>query len=121
MSLLEELVAETSRLGADALDVEYKDRHEEVAAMWGQVGAGIARIPSSSLEAQALRRELYAIAKKQRRLIVGAFEYELRVRNRDSFGEDAFEVQLRRLSPQAPTARKRRWPSRERLADQGRP
>jgi len=97
MSTLEQLVAEAIRLGADALDVEYKDRHEEVAAMRGQFGVGIARFPSSSPEAEDLRHELYGIAKKRRRVRVGEVEYELRVRVRDSFGEDAFSVQLRRL------------------------
>jgi hypothetical protein len=97
MSVLEQLVAEAVRRDADALDVEYKDRHDEVAAMWGQIGVGIARFASSSPEAQELERELYAIAKKRRRLTVGEFEVELRVRIRDSFGEDAFHVQIRRL------------------------
>lgn len=97
MNTLEEMVAEAIRLGADALDVEYKAQREEVAAMWGSFGVGIASIPSSSPEAEAHRRELYAIAKKRRRLTVGEFEYELRVRIRDSFGEDAFRVQLRRV------------------------
>lgn len=97
MNTLEELVAEAIRLGADALDIDYKDQQERVAAMWGSLGVGIASMPSSSAEAQELERELYAITRKKRRITVGEFEYELRVRIRDSFGEDAFRVQLRRL------------------------
>jgi hypothetical protein len=97
MSTLEQLVAEAIRRGADALEVEYKDQHEEVAAMRGQFEVGIASIPSSSPEAVELRRELYGIAKKRRRLMVGELAYELRVRAYDSFGEDAFRVQLRRV------------------------
>jgi hypothetical protein len=97
LSTLEQLVAEAIRLSADALDVEYKDQHEEVAAMRGPAGVGIASLPSSSPEAEDLRRELYGIAKKRRRMRVGEVEYELRVRIYDSFGEDAFSVQFRRL------------------------
>jgi len=69
--MVEQLVAEAIRLGADALAVEYKDGHEEVAATRGQLGVGIASLPSSSPEAEQLRRELYGIAKKRRRVTVG--------------------------------------------------
>ncbi len=96
MRTIEELVAEAVRLGADALDVEYKAGHEDVAAMSGQLGVGIARLRSSSPEAEELRRELYSIVKKRRHVQVGESEYELRARVRDSFGEDAFRVELRR-------------------------
>jgi hypothetical protein len=54
MSTLEQLVAEAIRLGADALDIDYKDHPERVAAMRGSFGVGIASIPSSSPEAQEL-------------------------------------------------------------------
>ena len=96
-SIVDSLASEGIRLGADALEVEYKDGYEEVWAASGEVGHGIARLRSASPAAAHLRRELYGIIKKRRRLIVGDSEYELRARVYDSFGEDAFRVQLRRV------------------------
>lgn len=96
-NVAERLVAEAIRLGADALQVEYKDGYEEVFAVKGGVGYGIARLRSSSREAASLRDELHGIARRQRRMIVGDCEYELRGRVYDSFGEEAFYVRLRRV------------------------
>ncbi len=97
MSVLEQLAAEAIRLGADAMEVEYKDGHEGVFAVLGGIGYGIARLPSSSREAEELRRELYGLTKKRGRVATGGLEYELRARVYGSFGEDAFHVQLRRV------------------------
>jgi len=97
MSVLEQLATQAIRLGADAMELEYKDGHEEVFALLGEGGYGIARLPSSSPEAEELRRELYDLTKKRRRVAAGGLEYELRARVYDSFGEDAFRVQVRRV------------------------
>ena len=97
MSRVEQLASEAIRLGADALEVEYKDGYEEVVAMRGSAGHEIARLSSASREAALLRDELHARARRKRRLIVGGGEYELRVRVYDSFGEEAFRVDLRRV------------------------
>ncbi len=96
-SIVEQLASEAIRLGADMLEVEYKNGHEEVFALKGGVGFGIARFPSSSGEAVSLRDELYGITKKKRRVTIGGSDYELRGRVFESFGEDAFRVELRRL------------------------
>jgi hypothetical protein len=40
---------------------------------------------------------LYALAKKKQRVKIDEHTYELRTRIFDSFGEDAFRVELRRL------------------------
>ncbi len=93
----ERLASEAIRRGADALQVEYKDGYEEVFAVKGGVGYGIARLRSSSPEAASLRDELHSIARRQRRMTVDDCEYELRGRVYDSFGEEAFHVQLRRV------------------------
>ena len=60
------------------------------------VGVGIASFRSSSPEAKSLRNELYALAKKRQRAKIDEHTYELRARIFDSFGEDAFRVELRR-------------------------
>jgi len=95
--IVERLAAEAIRLGADLVEVEYKDDYEEVIAARGGVGYGIARLRSSSPQAIALREELYRLAKRAQRITVDGIQYELRGRVYDSFGEDAFRVQLRRV------------------------
>ncbi len=96
-SVVQRLVAEAIRLGADALDVEYKDGYEEVFAMSGAVGYRIARLRSSSPEAASLRKELHGLTRRKRRVRVDDRDYELRGRAYDSFGEEAFHVELRRV------------------------
>jgi hypothetical protein len=96
-SVVERLAAEAIRLGADSLDVEYKDGYEEVFVVRGSVGQGIARLQSSSPQAVTLREELHRIAKRKRRIAVGGSRYELRGNVYESFGEDAFRVRLCRV------------------------
>jgi len=96
-SVVERLAAEAIRLGADALDVEHKDRCEVVFAMKNGIGAGIDRFQSSSPEGKSLRDELYGVARRKRRITVDECEYELRGHVYDSFGEDAFHVEFRRV------------------------
>ena len=61
------------------------------------VGLGIASFRSSSPEAKSLRNELYALAKKRQHAKIDEHTYELRARIFDSFGENAFRVELQRL------------------------
>ena len=96
-AILEPLLAKAIGLSADQLEVEYKDGSEEVFAMKSGVGVGIASFRSSSPEAKSLRNELYALAKKRQRAKIDEHTYELRARIFDSFGEDAFHVELQRL------------------------
>ena len=96
-SVVERLAAKAIRLGADGLDVEHKDRCEIVFALKNAVGVGMDRFPSSSPEAKSLRDELYGVARRKRRITVDECEYELRGRVYDSFGEDAFHVEFRRV------------------------
>jgi hypothetical protein len=106
MSIVEQLAAQAIRLGADTLEVEYKDGYEEVLAAQGGLGYGIAQFRSSSREAVSLRKELYGITKQRRRLTVDNCEYELRGRVYESFGEDAFRVELRRVGKSARVRRR---------------
>ena len=95
--IVERLAAEAIGLGADLLDIQYKDSYEEVFAAKGGVGHGIARFRSSSPEAVTLREELHRIARRKRRITVGGSQYELQGTVYQSFGEDSFRVQLRRI------------------------
>jgi selenophosphate synthetase-related protein len=74
--------------------VEYKDRREWVFAHRSGTGIGIANYASSSADAEELRRDLAAAAKKPVRTVIGGQVCILRVRAFDSFGENAFEVTI---------------------------
>ena len=92
--ILEGLVAEAICCSADMIEVEYDEGYEEVYIRKGNIGLGT-RFKGS--EGDLLRKELYGLAKKKRRMGVDNVEYELRARVYDSFGEDAFQVQWRRV------------------------
>lgn len=95
-SLLEELVAEALRVGANAFELEYDSGYDEVCVMRGPVGWGIARLRSSSPEAIALREELRRVARRKRHITVDGDRYELLGRVGDSFGEATFRLEFRR-------------------------
>ena len=99
-SPLERLVPEALRLGADALEVEYRHGYEEVVAMSGCVGAAIASLRSGSSEAALLRDELNVLVRRKRRLTVGGDAYELQARAFESFGERAYRVEFPRVATQ---------------------
>lgn len=94
--ILVRLVTEAVRHGADELHVEYKDGCEEVCAMKGGVGFGIANLESSGEEACALREQLCAIGKKGTTISADGATFRLQVNTYDSFGEDAFRVRIQR-------------------------
>ena len=93
-TLLEGLCGHALSLGAQSIEVEYKDSREWVFAHRGGIGIGIANYASSSADAKELRGNLYAAAKKPVRTVIGGQVYILKVRVFDSFGEDAFEVSI---------------------------
>jgi hypothetical protein len=97
-SILERLAVQAIGLGADELEVEYKDGYEWAFATKAGMGFGIASFRSSSPEAGALREELHRLAKRKRRIVVvDGLKYELRGHSYDSFGEQAYRVDLRRV------------------------
>ena len=93
-TLLEGLCGHALSLGAQSIEVEYKDSREWVFAHKGGTGIGIANYRSSSGDAKELRGNLYAAAKKPVRTVIGGQVYLLKVRVFESFGEDAFEVTI---------------------------
>ncbi len=93
-TLLEGLCGHALSLGAQSIQVEYKDGQEWVFANRGGIGIGIANYRTSSADAQELRRNLYAAAKKPVRTAIGGKVYILKVGVFDSFGEDAFAVSI---------------------------
>ena len=94
--ILARLVAQAIDHGADGLEIEYKDGHEEVCAMKGCFGFGIARMPSSSEEATALRDQLCAIGRKGKTITTAAGDFRLKVSPFESFGETAYLVEIQK-------------------------
>ena len=91
------MAREAVDLGADALEVEYQDGHDEVVAYKGAAGREIARFPSGAPQACALRRDLYATKRRLLRFNTKGRGYAVRAEVYDNFGEDAFRVELRAL------------------------
>jgi hypothetical protein len=96
VSILDKFAAQAIRLGAEQLEVEYKDGYEELSAIAGDFGFGIGRLRSTSQEAGTLRHELYQCTRRKRQIVVDGAKYELHARTYDSFGEQAYRVRLRR-------------------------
>jgi len=95
-SVLQRLAVETVRGGADCLEVEHRDGHEEVVAFRGALGQEIVRLPSSSPEAGSLREELRAMGVRNRYMTVEGQEYAVRCHVYESFGEEVYQLELRR-------------------------
>jgi hypothetical protein len=94
-SILEFFAAEAVRLGADELEVEYDEGKDHIYALKGGSGFTIASLPWST----ALRKELSAITRRKRVIVVDGVKVELRARSYDSFGETAHRVKLKRVAP----------------------
>ena len=105
VSLLEGLCGHALGLGADSLEIEYKDGREWVFARVGATGFGIANYASGGADAKELRNNLYAAAKRPVRAVLGGRLSILKVRIFDSFGEDAFEVTIRPAPGLDPSAK----------------
>jgi hypothetical protein len=93
-SLLEGLCGHALSLGAQSLQVEYKDHRQWVFVNKNGLGFGVANYPSTSSDGKELRANLYAAAKKPVRTVIDGKVYNLKVRIFDSFGEDAFDVSI---------------------------
>lgn len=96
-SIVHELITDAVGLGADTIQVEYRDGNEEVSVLKGGVGVEIARFPSMGKRSVALRKELDQLRKKKTTVTVNGAEYEIRARAYELFAEQAYEVRLRRL------------------------
>src|ERR1700694_3485664 len=95
VSILQKFAVEAIRLGAEQLEVEYRDGYEELSAIAGDFGFGIGRLRSTSQAAATLRHELYQCTRRKGQIVVDGSNYELHSRTYDSFGEQAYQVRLR--------------------------
>jgi hypothetical protein len=95
-SVLRELTLEAVRVGADTIEVEFNYGHEEVVFLKNGAGSGTT-FDSSSDQAKSLLKELYNLRRKKPRIAVDDAKYRLQIGIYDSFGEDAFRIELRRI------------------------
>lgn len=103
-TILEDICAHVRSFDCGSISVECKDSHERVFAEFDGVGEQIAAFPSSSSDARELRRNLYAAAKRPVRTVIEGQVFILKVRIHESFGEDAFEVEIDPAPPGDPSA-----------------
>jgi DNA-binding MarR family transcriptional regulator len=94
ITLLEGLCGHALLLGADSIEVNYKDGQERVFANKRGMGIEIAKYKSSSADGKELRQNLYAAAKRPVRSIISGRVYILKVSVFEDFGEDAFAVSI---------------------------
>lgn len=88
LNLLEKAV----QLGADYIEVEYKDGKEWIFAYRGNMGSGIASLDSE--EAKPLFRELDAL-RKQKQAVLGGATYRLGFSRYESFGEWVQRIEIK--------------------------
>ena len=62
--------------------------------MRGNIGVGIASLDSSSEETRALRQHIYKLRKKGASITVQGKTYRLKVSVYDSFGEEAYRIDI---------------------------
>jgi len=97
MDILGTLVFKAVEIGANELEVEYKDGKEWVFARKDAFGFGIASFPSAGNQAAALRQQLEAIGKRGKTIQAPATAYSLKVSTYDDFGETAYRVRIKKV------------------------
>jgi hypothetical protein len=102
-TLLEDLCRHALSIGADSIEVEYKDRRDWVSGRVGDTAVSFASFASSSADAKELRDNLYRAHKKPLRTVLGGQVCVLKVRIADSFGEYAFAVTIEPVPKPDPT------------------
>jgi hypothetical protein len=94
VTLLEDLCRHALSIGADSIEVEYRDRHEWVYGRKDNTAISFASFASFSADAKELRDNLYRAHKKPLRTVLDGHVYILKVQITDTFGEDAFAVKI---------------------------
>jgi DNA-binding MarR family transcriptional regulator len=93
-TLLEGFCGHALSLGAQSIEVKYKDGRERVFANQGGLDIGIANYTNFSADGKELRGNLYAAARKPVRSVINGQVYILKVRIFESLGEAAFAVSI---------------------------
>lgn len=93
-TLLEDLCQHALSIGAESIEVKYKDHREWVYGRNGDTAVSFASFASSSSDAKELRDNLSRALKKPLRTVLAGQVYVLKVQIGDSFEEDAFAVKI---------------------------
>ena len=93
--MLLDFIRKAVELGADEIEIDYKDGQERISAMRGPVGVGIGTVKFSSRESEQLFVEVEAL-RKAKRVDLDAGSYSAKVSEFDNFGETAHGIQLTR-------------------------
>jgi hypothetical protein len=93
-TLLEGLCGHALSLGAQSIEVKYKDGRGWVFAHEGGIGISIANYKDSSADGKELRGNLYTAVRKPVRTVIGGQLHILKVRIMDGLVEDAFVVSI---------------------------
>ena len=115
--MLLEFLDKAVAIGADRVEIEYKDDLEWIYASDGIVGVGIGTIKANSAQSKQLFRELEALKKAKQAVLQGVLR-QLSIKTFQSFGEDAHWISIKKpvksrtpISPASESAQ----PSRKQL------
>jgi len=97
LSILEDICRHVHSLGASGLSIERKDGQVSVVAAKNGTGVGVANFDGDSPDADELLTNLYSAAKRPKRAVLNGQLSLLKVGVNDSFGENAFDVQIEPL------------------------
>ena len=89
--MLEDILRKAVEIGADRVEIEYKDGAELVSAFRGPVGIGISSIDST--HRGLLFRELQDL-KKRKKATLGCSTYSLTSAKHESFGEWVHVIEI---------------------------
>ena len=92
--MLIEFIEKAVALGSDAIEIEYQDHKEWIFAYSGCMGCGIGSVASNSKESKLLFEEMDEL-KKKKNVTVGGVPYRLAFRQRDSFGEPLYRIEMK--------------------------
>jgi hypothetical protein len=92
--MLMEYLERAREIGADAIEIEYKDGKDWIFAYSGSVGAGIGSLPYS--KRTAIMKEMDDL-KKAKQATLGGVAFRLKFRTYESFGEWVYRIELQPL------------------------
>ena len=99
--MLIEFLEKALAIGADSIEIEYKDRKEWVTAFWDCVGFGIGCLDRD--EAKPMFKEMDDL-KKTKLVTIGGATHRLVFSRYDSFGEWVYRIRMKKANVRAMAA-----------------